>query len=240
MKDYDQNNCNADQDEIQKFDQMAESWWDLEGPMRMLHKINPIRLNFISQHSQLQNASALDIGCGAGILSEALARAGANVTAIDLSPAALSAAKEHANQENLSIDYQQSSCEELAANEPGKYQIITCMEMLEHVPDPAQILQSIQTLLAPNGVVFLSTINRTALGYLNAILGAEYILRLLPIGTHHFNRFIKPAELACWCREADLSFKGLTGVSYNPLTDELKTSKNTQVNYMAYATRVSE
>jgi 2-polyprenyl-6-hydroxyphenyl methylase/3-demethylubiquinone-9 3-methyltransferase len=225
---------NFDTDEIKKFSDIQEDWWNLEGQCAPLHQINPLRLDFIQQFAELENKKILDVGCGGGILSEALAKLGGDVSAIDLSDTALQAARKH--QGNLNIKYQLSSVEDFAEKYPESFDIITCMEMLEHVPDPASCIKACSQLIKPNGKLFFSTINRNLKSYLFAIIGAEWILKLIPKNTHDYAKFIRPSELSQWMREADLSPKDFQGMIYNPLTKKYGLNKkDISINYLVYA-----
>ena len=225
---------NVDDIEIRKFEELASRWWDPNSEFKPLHEINPLRMNYISQQINLANKKVLDIGCGGGILAEAMAFHGANVTAIDLAEASLSVAKLHQLESKLDIDYRNISAESLAIQEPEQYDVITCLEMLEHVPDPSSIVNACFKLAKPGGQVFFSTINRNPKSYLFAIIGAEYILNLLPRGTHDFAKFIRPSELAAWCRESQLNLKDQIGMSYNPIIKKYSLGKNIDVNYIAF------
>lgn len=226
---------NVDQDEIAKFEALAYRWWDKESEFKPLHDINPLRLNYINQHAGLAGKKVLDIGCGGGILSESMAQKGAVVKGIDLGEAPLSVAKLHAKEEGVEIEYQSISAEDIAAQEPQSYDVVTCMEMLEHVPDPAAIVQACSDLVKPGGHVFFSTINRNPKSFMFAIVGAEYILNLLPKGTHHYEKLIRPSELDQWIRQAELSTNDIIGMSYNPLLKTYKLSSDTSVNYIVHA-----
>lgn len=223
---------NMDAAEVNKFDRMAERWWDPEGECRPLHEINPARLFFIQQHADLADKSALDVGCGGGILSEALACAGARVSAIDAAQKALTVAKLHAAQAGLDIDYQQQFAERYAAQHAAEYDVVTCMELLEHVPDPSSLLAACAQLAKPGGRVFVSTINRNPKAYALAVLGAEYIMRLLPRGTHDYAKFIKPSELARHARDAGLRLIKTAGIRYNPLLRSAWLTSSVDVNYL--------
>ena len=226
------NHSNYDQHEITKFTNFAATWWDPNGDMKPLHQLNPLRLSYIQQHIALNNKRILDVGCGGGILSESLTKAGAEVTGIDLTPAIIDVAQQHAKQEQLSIQYQCISVEEFAPTQANQFDGITCLEMLEHVPDPTSIVKACATLLKPGGMLFFSTLNRNLKSYLFAIIGAEYLLRLLPIGTHEYGKFIRPSELKQWAATADLSLANLKGIRYNPLTQAFTLSSDTDVNYL--------
>jgi 2-polyprenyl-6-hydroxyphenyl methylase / 3-demethylubiquinone-9 3-methyltransferase len=231
-----QDTLNYSQDEIQKFDKLADDWWDPQGPMKPLHLLNPLRLSYIEKHAHIENCDVLDVGCGAGLLSEAMATKGARVKAIDLSESALGAAREHAAFNNQDIDYQNIAIEQLSTSEQ-RFDVITCMEMLEHVPDPLAIIQHCTALLKPSGTLFLSTINRNPKSYAFSIIGAEYLLRMLPIGTHDYKQFIRPSELSRWCRISGLQLQDLQGVNYKPLSGNFELSTNVSVNYMAAFTK---
>jgi len=225
---------NVDELEIRKFEALASRWWDPNSEFKPLHQINPLRMNYISQNINLAGKLVLDIGCGGGILSEAMANHGAQVTAIDMADASLSVAKLHQLESKLEIDYQKNSAEDFAELYPGKFDVITCLEMLEHVPTPSSIVSACEKLLKPGGAVFFSTINRNPKSYVFAILGAEYILNLLPRGTHEFSKFIKPSELASWCRHANLDTVNQIGMGYNPVTKKYFLQPNLDVNYFAH------
>jgi 2-polyprenyl-6-hydroxyphenyl methylase/3-demethylubiquinone-9 3-methyltransferase len=228
---------NVSPTETAKFDRLAARWWDPDGESRPLHDLNPVRLGYIADRATLQGARALDVGCGGGLLSEALARAGADVTAIDLAPAVLDVARLHLYETGLSVDYRETSVEALAAEMPGEFDVITCMEMLEHVPDPRSVLRACATLLRPGGKLFLSTLNRTPLAFGTAILGAEHLLRLLPRGTHHYAQFIKPSEIAADLRASGLALDDLSGIAYNPFARKAWLIRSVAVNYLACASK---
>jgi 2-polyprenyl-6-hydroxyphenyl methylase/3-demethylubiquinone-9 3-methyltransferase len=228
---------NVDPSEVAKFDALAASWWDLNGDSKPLHDINPIRLDFIQKHCELDSRIAIDIGCGGGILTEALAKAGAKTTGIDMGEMALNVAKLHALESELSIDYQHITAEEQSKKAAGQYDVITCMEMLEHVPDPLSVIQACADLVKPGGDLFFSTLNRHPKAYLVAILGAEYVMKMLPIGTHDYARFIKPSEMALWTRQTNLKVNSLRGITYNPLSKNFHLSNDVQVNYLLHCTR---
>ncbi|MEQ8314684.1 MAG: bifunctional 2-polyprenyl-6-hydroxyphenol methylase/3-demethylubiquinol 3-O-methyltransferase UbiG [Gammaproteobacteria bacterium] len=224
---------NVDAAEIRKFEALAARWWDPASEFKPLHEINPLRMNYISQHINLAEKQVLDIGCGGGILAEAMAHHGASVSAIDLAEASLSVAKLHLLESGLEIDYQKSSAEDFAESHAEQFDVVTCLEMLEHVPDPASVVAACKKLVKPGGLVFFSTINRNPKSYLFAIIGAEYVLNLLPRGTHDYGKFIRPSELAAWCREASLELQDQIGMGYNPLSKRYSLQKNLDVNYLA-------
>lgn len=224
---------NVDTAEIRKFEALAARWWDPNSEFKPLHAINPLRMNYISQHINVAERKVLDIGCGGGILAESLAHHGAQVTAIDKAEASLSVAKLHLLESGLDIDYRNCAAEDIAADEPASYDVVTCLEMLEHVPDPASVVAACKQLVKPGGWVFFSTINRNPKSYVFAIIGAEYVLNLLPRGTHDYAKFIRPSELAAWCRDSELSLHGQIGMGYNPLTKRYFLQDNVDVNYIA-------
>ena len=228
---------NADPLELQKFSDLAHRWWDPSSEFRPLHEINPLRLEWINARAPLAGKAVLDIGCGGGILAESMARKGANVTGIDLSEKALKVADLHSLESGVQVRYELISAEDMAAREAGRYDVVTCMEMLEHVPDPAAIVHACAALVKPGGQVFFSTINRNPKSYVYAVLGAEYILRLLPRGTHDYAKFITPAELAQYIRNGGLSLDALKGMGYNPLTKVYSLNQDTSVNYLVAASR---
>jgi 2-polyprenyl-6-hydroxyphenyl methylase / 3-demethylubiquinone-9 3-methyltransferase len=224
---------NADPQELAKFSDLAHRWWDPESEFRPLHQINPLRLEWIAKRAHLPAARVLDVGCGGGILSEAMARHGADVLGIDMADKPLKVAQLHAIEAAVaSVDYRLVSAEDLAAEQPGKFDVLTCMEMLEHVPDPASVVRACAALVRPGGSLFFSTLNRNPKSFLFAVVGAEYVLGLLPKGTHEYAKFIRPSELAQWCRDAGISLTETCGLEYNPLTRRYWLSKNTDVNYM--------
>ena len=223
---------NIDPAEIAKFDALASRWWDINGEMKPLHEINPLRMQFIEQNIKVFGLNVLDIGCGGGILSESLALRGAKVTAIDMAEASIQVAKLHQQASDLSIDYQVTTAEDFAKNHSGQFDVVTCLELLEHVPDPLSVIQACATLLKPKGKLFLSTLNRNVKSYLFAIVGAEYVLRMLPKGTHDYKKFIRPSELENWMRQAGLSMSTMIGLHYNPLTKIYKLGPDVSVNYM--------
>jgi len=226
--------ANVDPAELAKFSETAHRWWDPASEFRPLHEINPLRLRWIEEMAGgIGGKDVLDVGCGGGILSEAMARAGANVTGVDLSAKALGVARLHGLESGVAVTYRLVAAEALAAECPGRFAVVTCMEMLEHVPDPASIVAACTTLAAPGATVAFATLNRNPMSYLQAILGAEYVLRLLPRGTHDWSRFIRPAELARFARRAGLELAGMTGMTYNPLTRIYRLTPDTSVNYIA-------
>ena len=227
-------NLNADPAELAKFGALAHRWWDPTGDFKPLHDINPLRLDYIARRSRgLEGKHALDVGCGGGILAEAMASAGAKVLGIDLSDKALAVARLHQLESGVEVDYQLSTAETLAAEQPGRFEIVTCMELLEHVPDPASTIAACATLVKPGGLVVFSTINRNPKAYLFAVIGGEYLLRLLPRGTHDYARFIKPSELVGFARRAGLEADDLVGMTYNPLTRTYRLEADTSINYIA-------
>jgi len=228
---------NFDPSEQEKFDEIASGWWDADGPFRPLHDLDPARLRYITDRCSLQGASVVDVGCGGGILSESLARAGAEVKGIDVAPKVLAIAKLHLHESGLDVDYEQKTAEELAAEMPGQFDVVTCMEMLEHVPDPASIIASVQALLKPGGQGFFSTLNRTPRAFVLGIVAAEHIARLLPRGTHRYDRFIRPSELCQWLRESDLEVNDISGLHYNPITRSVMLGGNVKVNYLVHAVK---
>ncbi len=230
---------NYDAQEIAKFDAIAATWWDTNGDFGMLHRMNPLRLQFIRERANgLVEKKALDVACGGGILSEALAAEGASVTGIDLSEDSLQTAKLHLLESKLKIDYQFLSAEDLATKHPQTFDVITCLELLEHVPDPAAIVKACSDLVKPNGDVFFSTLNRHPKSYLMAILGAEYLLKLVPRGTHDYGKFIRPSELDTWVRANGLEIKAISGIEYNPLTKHFFLSSDVKVNYIVHCKKV--
>ena len=228
---------NVDPSEIRKFEDLATRWWDKNGEFKPLHDINPIRLNYINTGSPLSGKKIVDIGCGGGILSESMARAGATVTGIDMGKAPLSVARLHAMEEDLEIDYQQITAEQHAAENPASYDVITCMEMLEHVPDPSSVINACMQLVKPGGSIYFSTINRNAKAFIFAIVGAEYVMKLLPKGTHEYSKFIRPSELDVWARQAGLELISIEGITFNPLTNMFRSSRDVDVNYMVHYKR---
>jgi len=228
---------NADPQELEKFSALAHRWWDPESEFKPLHQINPLRLDWIDRIAQLSGKSALDIGCGGGILTESMARRGAKVKGIDLSEKALKVAQLHLHESRLAVDYEAVSAEDLAARSPGAYDVVTCMELLEHVPDPASTVSACARLARKDGHVFFSTLNRNPKSYVLAIIGAEYVLKLLPKGTHDYLKFIKPSELARHCRDAGLEVREIIGMTYNPFTRVYSLGSDTDVNYLVHCVR---
>lgn len=232
---------NVDAAEVAKFEALASRWWDPHSEFKPLHDINPLRLDFIDARAGLAGKQVLDVGCGGGILSEAMAHRGARVTGIDMGEAPLGVARLHAEESDVAIDYQHISVEALAAQQPGTFDVVTCMEMLEHVPDPASIIRACSQLVRPGGHVFFSTLNRTPKSYAFAIVGAEYLLKLLPRGTHDYAKFIRPSEMAHWARSASLEVREQSGLTYNPLTRHYRlVAHDVSVNYMMHCRKVSE
>jgi len=228
---------NVDPAELAKFDALAARWWDPEGEFRPLHEINPLRLDWIRQHVALPGRRALDIGCGGGILAEAMSSAGAHVTAIDMADGPLAVARLHQLESGVNVDYRRTTAEAIAETEAGQYDVVSCLEMLEHVPDPSRVVKSCADLVKPGGHVVFSTINRNPKSFLFAIVGAEYVLRLLPRGTHEYDKFIRPSELETWARKAGLRLMDSIGLHYNPLTREYSLGPNLDVNYLMYFQR---
>jgi 2-polyprenyl-6-hydroxyphenyl methylase/3-demethylubiquinone-9 3-methyltransferase len=228
---------NADPLELKKFSDLAHRWWDTGSEFRPLHEINPLRLEWINGRAPLTGKRVLDVGCGGGILAESMARKGADVSGIDLSDKALKVADLHSLESGIHVRYEKIAVEELAAREPASFDVVTCMEMLEHVPDPASIVRACAALAKPGGQLFFSTLNRNSKAYLFAILGAEYLLRMLPRGTHDYAKFITPAELSRFIRETGLELDALKGLSYNPLTKIYSLNQDTSVNYMVACTK---
>ena len=228
---------NADQTEIDKFSALAHRWWDPSSEFKPLHAINPLRLAWIQEHVSISGKRVLDVGCGGGILAESMAVAGAQAKGIDLSEKALKVADLHSLESGVQVQYEYISAEDLAKKEAGQYDVVTCMEMLEHVPDPLSIIKSCATLVKPGGKVFFSTLNRNPKSYLFAIIGAEYLLRILPKGTHDYKKFIKPSELNEFIREAGLELNELIGLSYNPITEVYSLGRDTDVNYLMATTK---
>jgi 2-polyprenyl-6-hydroxyphenyl methylase/3-demethylubiquinone-9 3-methyltransferase len=228
---------NHDPAEIARFDATAQRWWDPHGEFRPLHALNPVRLDYVDQRAGLAGKRVLDVGCGGGLLSEAMARRGATVTGVDLAPLTIEIAELHALESNTPVRYLRESAEAHAVHSAGAYDVVTCMEMLEHVPEPRSVLQALCTLVRPGGHVFVSTLNRNLKAYLLAVIGAEYVMNLLPRGTHSYERFIKPSELARWARGARLNVEDVAGLAYDPLQNLARLSTNVDVNYLMHLTR---
>lgn len=229
---------NVDPAEIAKFEQLASRWWDRAGEFKPLHEINPLRANYIDQRAPVAGKQLLDVGCGGGILTEAMAQRGARVTGIDMGEAPLKVAKLHALESGVQVEYRRLPVEQLAQEQPASFDTVTCLEMLEHVPDPASVVQACADLVKPGGQLFFSTINRTAKGWLFAVVGAEYVLKMLPKGTHEYGKFIRPSEMGAWLRAANLELRDMTGLTYNPLTRRYKLDpRDLDVNYMLHASK---
>ena len=233
---------NVDQNEIAKFEALASRWWDPTSEFRPLHDINPLRLNYIDERTPLAGQKVVDVGCGGGLLSEGMARRGAVVTGIDMGEAPLAVARLHGLETGVKVDYRQTTVEELAQDpeQQGQYDIVTCLEMLEHVPEPASVIKACARLLKPGGELYVSTINRNPKSFLFAIVGAEYVLNLLPRGTHEWRKFIRPSEMSDHLRQAGLDVRELTGMTYNPLTKIYKLGRDVDVNYLMHATKPAE
>lgn len=231
---------NVHQHEIHKFGVLADRWWDLDGEFKTLHAVNPLRIQFIRSFVELEGKRVVDVGCGGGILSEGLARAGAEVVGIDLAEELLDVAKSHADESGIEIDYRRISAEALAEAESDSFDIVTCMEMLEHVPEPVSVVRACAKLVKPGGRVFFSTLNRKLKAYLLAIVGAEYLLNMIPKGTHDYATFIKPSELSRWARASGLELLGMEGIAYNPITGQFTLSRDLDVNYLAAFARPEE
>jgi len=228
---------NVDPAELEKFAALAHRWWDKNSEFKPLHAINPLRLNFIDNKVGLHGKRVLDVGCGGGILSESMAEKGAEVTGIDLGEKALKVAKLHQLESGAKVDYRLLAVEDLAKEQPASFDVVTCMEMLEHVPDPASVVHACAQLVKPGGSVFFSTINRNPKAYLFAVVGGEYLLNMLPKGTHEYEKFIKPSELSAWARQADLTIGELKGMSYNPFTQHYSLGADISVNYLIHTTK---
>lgn len=228
---------NADQDELKKFAAHAARWWDPEGDLKTLHQINPLRMSYIQSLVDLTDKDVIDIGCGGGILTESLAKANARVTGIDMHQAIIDAAKLHQQQAGLTIEYLQITAEDIAKERKEQYDVVTCLEMLEHVPDPTSVINAVAALVKPGGHIFFSTINRNPKAYLFAIVGAEYILRMLPKNTHDYRKFIKPSELDAWLRAANMQTKHMKGIHYHPLTKQFSLTDDVSVNYLLHAVK---
>lgn len=225
---------NVDPAEINKFEELASRWWDPHSEFKPLHDINPLRIDYINKNAPLDGKAVLDVGCGGGLLTEAMALKGAHVTGIDMGEAPLNVARLHRHESGVEVDYRKITAEQFAEQQPQGFDTVTCLEMLEHVPNPASVISACAQLVKPGGDVFFSTINRNPKAYLFAIIGAEYLLRLLPKGTHDFSKFIRPSELERWAREAGLEIQDMTGMSYNPLTATYTLGRDVDVNYLAW------
>jgi 2-polyprenyl-6-hydroxyphenyl methylase / 3-demethylubiquinone-9 3-methyltransferase len=230
---------NVDAAEINKFEALASRWWDADSEFKPLHEINPLRLEYIDRRAKLAGKKVIDVGCGGGILAESMAGHGASVTGIDMGEAPLAVARLHQHESGVEVDYQRSTAENFAAQHPGQFDVVTCMEMLEHVPEPASVINACMKLAKPGGHVFFSTLNRNPKSFLFAIVGAEYILRLLPKGTHEYQKFIKPSELSAWARQSSLNVNEITGMSYNPFTKTYSLGYDVDVNYLVHCQRVA-
>lgn len=228
---------NVDAAEVAKFNALASRWWDPDGDFRPLHEINPLRLDWIRQHAELKGKAIVDIGCGGGILTESMSSAGGEVFGIDMADGPLTVARLHQAESGTDVTYEQMTAEELAADRPAEFDVVTCLEMLEHVPDPAAVIRSCAELVKPGGDVFFSTINRNPKSFALAIVGAEYVLKLLPAGTHEYQKFIRPSELEEWARSAGLELRASIGMHYNPLTKDYSLGPNLDVNYLMYFQR---
>lgn len=231
------NTANVDPNEIRKFEELAWRWWDRDSEFKPLHDINPLRLNYIDDHAKLAGKQVIDVGCGGGILAESMARRGAIVTGIDMGETPLSVAQLHALESQVTVTYRQISAEAMAAEAPEQYDVVTCMEMLEHVPDPASVIAACATLVKPGGHVFFSSINRNPKAFLFAIVGAEYLLKMLPKGTHEYAKFIKPSELEHWARSVGLQLRHMAGMTYNPLFQSYHLGSDVSVNYLMCFTK---
>ncbi|HET6602917.1 MAG TPA: bifunctional 2-polyprenyl-6-hydroxyphenol methylase/3-demethylubiquinol 3-O-methyltransferase UbiG [Xanthomonadaceae bacterium] len=240
MTDRPASGANVDPAEIARFDELGQRWWDPEGPMRPLHDLNPVRLDFVRERIDLRGAAVADVGCGGGLLSEVLAGEGARVTAIDLAPQLLEVARLHGLESGVEVEYLQCDAAELARQRPGAFDAVTCMELIEHVPDPAALLADCAHLLRPGGALFVSTLNRTPEAFAVAIVGAEYLLRLLPRGTHRYREFVRPSELAAWLREAGCRLEAVAGLQYQPWSRSARLGGRPRVNYLACARREAE
>ena len=230
---------NVDPQELSRFESLADRWWNPDGPLQALHRINPLRLDYIDRRTPLNGAHVLDVGCGGGLLSEAMARRGARVLGIDLAQASLDVAAAHAREAGIKVEYACVDVEQLAAERPEMFDTVTCLELLEHVPDPARVVSACASAVQPGGTVFFSTINRNPKSFLLAIVGAEHVLGMLPMGTHQYDRLIRPSELAEWCRNSGLEVKDVTGLHFNPLTRDFRLGGNVDVNYFMQTQRSS-
>ena len=228
---------NVDPNEIRKFEELAYRWWDTESEFKPLHDINPLRLNYIDDRASIKGKQVIDVGCGGGILAESMARRGATVIGIDMGETPLSVAQMHALESQIAVDYQQITAEDMAAQHAGAFDVVTCMEMLEHVPDPASVIAACAQMVKPNGHVFFSSINRNPKAFLMAIVGAEYIMNMLPKGTHEYGKFIKPSELEKAARSVGLKLRNITGLTYNPIFQSYRLSPDVDVNYMMHFTK---
>lgn len=228
---------NADQEELDKFASLAARWWDPEGDLKTLHQINPLRLDYINNRAKLAGKTVIDIGCGGGILAESMAQAGATVTGIDMHDTIIDAAKLHQLESKTNVEYVRISAEEIAAMRPASYDVVTCLEMLEHVPNPASVIQACAILLKPGGHIFFSTLNRNLKSYLFAIIGAEYVLNILPKNTHDYSKFIKPSELGAWVRTAGLNPQHMQGIHYHPFSKTFSLNEDISVNYLLHAVK---
>lgn len=225
---------NVDRAEIARFEASASRWWDPEGEIRTLHEINPVRLAYVERSAPLAGRKVVDVGCGGGVLAEAMARAGARVVGLDLAAELLQVAELHALESNVPVTYRRESAEQHAVANPAAYDVVTCMELLEHVPDPVAVIEALATLVRPGGEIFVSTINRTPRAYLHAVLGAEYVLRLLPAGTHTYAKFIRPSELAAWSKAAGLQVADIAGMDYDPFARSARLSSDARINYLVH------
>ena len=228
---------NVDPNEIRKFEELAYRWWDTESEFKPLHDINPLRLNYIDDRASIKGKQVIDVGCGGGILAESMARRGATVIGIDMGETPLSVAQMHALESQIAVDYQQTTAEDMAVQHAGAFDVVTCMEMLEHVPDPASVIAACAQMVKPNGHVFFSSINRNPKAFLMAIVGAEYIMNMLPKGTHEYGKFIKPSELEKAARSVGLKLRNITGLTYNPIFQSYRLSPDVDVNYMMHFTK---
>ena len=228
---------NLDKAEIEKFELAGPKWWDIDGPLKTLHAINPLRLGYIEKRVLLKNARVLDVGCGGGILSEAMATKGANVLGIDMAKTCLDVARQHAAASSIELEYREITAEALADECPAEFDVVTCLELLEHVPEPPTLVAACAKMVRPGGTVFFSTINRNVKSFLMAIVGAEHVLRMIPQGTHEYLKLVRPAELGAWCRQHNLDLRDITGLHFNPLTQNYRLGGNADVNYLAHTVR---